>query len=65
MIAFMIIKEALVAFWKFLKGIPPKVWLALLILVLTFAYGHLRYNAGYDKANAEVTAKLIKQHALA
>ena len=65
MMTFMIIKEALGAIWEFFKGIPTKVWWVLLALLLAFAHGHFRYNAGYDKANAEVTAKLIKQHTLA
>lgn len=63
-------------FWagakKFLAGIPPIVWIALVVIAMTWWWGHYRYNAGqaqvqakFDAYRADLTAKTAEAARLA
>lgn len=36
------------AVWGFLRALPWQAWVAVVLLLLAWAYGHIRYNAGED-----------------
>lgn len=60
-----LILEFVETIWELLKSIPWQVWAVILALALAWGYGHMRYEAGYDKAKQESSKALAKEQARA